>query len=162
MIVIVHSSGADHMNADLADVRARLARLERQNRWLKLGLFAVLLAAGVGALVAADKTPADKPATPTLVDEKGNKRATLEMTKSGPALLFFSATGQEAGRIELTDDGFTHRYQNEKGGLITGLSLQKRGVALVAMPPGDRPQIGQDAIQQTAGTAFANDVKPKP
>lgn len=151
------------MTPDLPDVCRRLERLERQNHRLKIGMLVAVLAAGVGLLAAADKPAEPKKPDPVLLsDDAGKKRAGLEMTKNGPALIFFDAAGKDRGHITLTDEGMVARFTTERGVLSAGLALQKQGVSVVSVQPGDPPQIGVNAIRQTAGTAFTNDLRPAP
>jgi hypothetical protein len=150
------------MTPDLTDVTRRLERLERQNRRLKLALLTAVLAVGVGTLVAADKPEEPKKQHSSeylLSDEKGNKRATLSLHDGQPALRFFDERGVERGRIQITGDGLTSRFYSERGTFASGSSLEKGGLALLAVKFNDAPQIGPNAVQQTAGVVFSPEVR---
>jgi len=92
-----------------ADVLARLDRLERQNRRLKLGGLALLL--GLGVVVLAGGQGEGKPKTVEaerfiLRDEFGRQRAALTVSKGGdPALYLLDTDEQARVALGLSKDG---------------------------------------------------------
>jgi hypothetical protein len=122
-----------------------------------LGLWAVLVVAGLAVLAAAqakhEAAEAKKieAASFSLVDDKGKQRAALTLTKRGPALTFFDANGAEVGGITALPKGVVLQY-NENGKLQAGLSLEHVGVCLgFYNPQRQRLEAGPNAIQEITG-----------
>jgi hypothetical protein len=94
-------------------IEARLARVERTNRWLvgvAAGSVALLLAAGASREEATVRARAF-----VVVDEAGRPRAELAVRDGHPALLLRDASGVE--RLLATDDADgTRVYLNDGDG----------------------------------------------
>jgi hypothetical protein len=98
----------------LADLTARLERLERQNRGLKAGAVAAILVAGLALLLrgggaqGVDKPPYLKASALDIVDDSGKVRVGMGVDKDGHSSLTLSDAGGVT-RLDLlvTKDGFS-------------------------------------------------------
>jgi hypothetical protein len=106
----------DSANAsELSNLAARVQKMERENRVLKLGGLIFLLA--VGAVIAMGQAPTKRTVLAdefVLKDSTGNKRATLGLARGEPTLTLFDATGRERAwlgteGIVFYDSSGTHR-----------------------------------------------------
>jgi hypothetical protein len=119
----------------MSDVEARLARLERENRRLKLAVAAGLIAAGIVAIAGARR--ADPPDSRvknlfaeaiSVVDPNGKPRITLAMVKAMPAIALADKAQRSRLMLSLADDG--------NGSLVLGDRADKIRL-LVGTPNGD-------------------------
>src|SRR5262249_39685080 len=128
---------------EMATLSARVARLERQNRWLRLGGLAVLVVAGTSLLLGSHADPTaktldverlggadtlgrqggvlhvtkgDDPAVSlVLYDENERPRAGLGVNKDGPGLYFTDATGKHRAVLSKNNDGIGLDLLDEEG-----------------------------------------------
>jgi hypothetical protein len=123
--------------SELHDIERRLARLERQNRWLRgllvgLGLVVVLLALpGNPATAQDDKATALKARSFVVTDERGEKRATLGLAKDGVGLVFYDAKGATEAVLGTTGEGTNLSFF--EGGTRRLLVQLKDGTPLVRL-----------------------------
>jgi len=108
--------------AALDAVSRRLDRLERQNRWLRRGLIAGVVA--MAAAAAAAQAPPARPAVTAgriaLVDADNHDRAVLESVPSvrgtdNPILTFFDQNGRPSVRLGISDRGPVLDVQDRDG-----------------------------------------------
>jgi hypothetical protein len=129
---------------EMAVLSARVARLERQNRWLKQGGLAALVVVGTALLLGSQEGTkgktleverlivrdsfgrqraalhmtknADDPAVAlVLYDENERPRAGLGVNKDGPGLYFTDANGKHRAVIAKNNDGIGLDLLDEEG-----------------------------------------------
>ena len=142
---------------DLTALSARVARLERQNRWLKRGGLAALVIVGTALLLGSRAEPAktleverlvlrdtfgrqraalqvtkgDDPAVSLILyDENERPRAGLGVNKDGPGLYFTDPNGKHRAVIARNNDGIGL----ENGGWLPCWTQKQRGLRATAAP----------------------------
>jgi hypothetical protein len=145
---------------DLFSLRARLDKLERENRWMRRLAVLVVIAFGVVALAAAQQK--DEPKSYILTDAQGKERGRLGMGKEGPFLHFSDENGKARGGLEMGKGGISLRFTDDKGRLIAGLSLEPEGVAVVASDRNNKLLVGPNAVQNNTGVLLAPEPEKKP
>jgi hypothetical protein len=114
---------------------ARLDRLERSNRRLRLGLALALLLATGGAILGAARGPGPVEATRfVLVDAKGRERGVLELAESGgPQLLLIDPEGNVQVALFAVPSGVRGLALHEGESLRAAFTAQPGGAATLAM-----------------------------
>jgi hypothetical protein len=116
----------------LASVSKRLENVERQNRYMKFALAAVLLFAAAATLMGGQqKAKTGEPENFVLRDEKGTERLWLGMGKEGPALRFRDEGGKESLWLGVSKHTPGLVMFDEQGNRRASLSTGKAGVSLV-------------------------------
>jgi hypothetical protein len=106
---------------ELSNLLARVQKMERENRVLKLGGLVVLLA--VAAVIAMGQAATKRTIVADefiLKDSAGNKRATLGLDRGEPALTLFDATGHD--RAWLGTEGIVLSDSNGTDRVVLGSS----------------------------------------
>lgn len=93
------------MTQELAELRARVARLER--RWTLGWVVAILAVATVGAGSQVDRESVTAQEFVVVHPESGQRRAVLELDDLGPSLHLFTEAGTEVVHLGVTPDGTT-------------------------------------------------------
>jgi hypothetical protein len=131
---------------------ARVERLERQNRRLKIGGLGLALAAGTALLMGGQEPASRKAGDPfSFRDGQGKERARIAMGADGPVLQFLDENGTEQANLGTGRAGMLFRVMNNQGRLMTGLSLERTGVAIVTVDESGRVQSGPNALKPDAG-----------
>jgi hypothetical protein len=155
---------------DLDRVLARLDRLERQNRRLKLLITAAVFLLG-GVLALAAWRPVPLQAEPsqsravegdklTLRDEHGHMRAGLAMGKDGPMLTFYDEQGKARAGLGVGRQGTALRFLDINGRALSGISVEQGGLAVGYVDEAGQVHAGSDAIKNVVGFALS-DAPPK-
>jgi hypothetical protein len=145
-------------NPEVEDFRARLARLEKRNRWLQGAAVVVLILAGTGLLMGSQAPSLGRAMEAEcfiLRDSSGRERAWLGLDHGQPVLRFLNTSKREHAALELADEGIILRVRDSQGRLRTGLSLEKEGVALVTRNQDGQWVAGENAIRNHAGRIIA-------
>jgi hypothetical protein len=150
--------------SDWLSVQARLARLERENRWMRRGLLSLGVALTAVFLLAA-QAPAPKGKTVeaerfVVVDAEGKKRAVFGVDKAfaawdkpRPALVMYEKEDQPAFALS-SEGGSTGLYFQEDGETRLGLAVTKGKFAglVIYRKPADR--------KSEIGLFYSDDGKP--
>jgi hypothetical protein len=143
---------------DLQTLTRRLDRLERQNRWLLRTLAGMLILAGTGVLLGAQRQ-AEKTADLSNVflrDNSGKRCGWMRVTQNGLALVFADGEGQFFSGLDLGRDGAAFRYFRPDGTPHCGLSVERNGVAVAYQEQSGNVVTGNNAIKNDLGNAIRN------
>ena len=146
----------DSYTPSLADLEARLAKLERQNRrWKHLGLLFLLIAGSGFLLAQAPRKPAraaPAPATPTasydtlvvhrleLRDKAGKLRGLWWLDGLGPTLTLFDAAGKLRAVLGVEADGPSLALYDTAGKPRAGLRVGAKGPELALFDAAGKPR----------------------
>lgn len=114
-------------------VQARLAQLERQNRWLIRALGGLVVFAGLGVFVGAAQ---ERNRTVTVeklvvIDAKGNRQAVLEGKPAGPSLTFYNGNGKPCAEFSVTGEGPALGLESPRGESVSvSATRQSTGMAV--------------------------------
>jgi len=129
-------------DATLQNLAARLSRLERQNRWLKIGGLAALAAVGGLLLIGATAPPKVVEAQQfVLRDENGATAATLTAMQDGPKLILYGAGEKICAALSVTKDGANLQLADAQGDRRALLGVAADGPGLVLLDPDDKPRV---------------------
>ena len=127
------------INAEMQEVMDRLAKVERQNRWLVRGCLALVLSCGIAMLMA--QKPLESVAQTieaqafVLKDAAGEVRAKLHMTGDGPELRLYDSQHNTFAVIFLHKDG--PGFSLSMGKAYADLSVEKDGPARLSLSTGN-------------------------
>jgi hypothetical protein len=152
---------------DPSDLVRRVERLERQNRWLKVGGAAGLVLLGLALLAggpsrgfgrAEDKAEASRPLG--VRDDRGKERLRLGMGADGPGLTFFDAEGKPQAELGMAKAGLALRVMGTNGKANAGIGIDKDGVALAFIDKEGTIRTGTSAIQTGPGSWIVPEKGP--
>lgn len=140
------------------ELLARVERLEKQNRRLKLLGFAVAVVVGTGVLMAAaaDDKPQKKTVEANRIsfrDDDGNERGFMVATPEGLGLVFTAGGGARSGLV-VNRDGVLLQYLDNQGRPLTGLSVQDSGVCVGFRSQNVGTNAGSNAIRDVIGSSL--------
>jgi hypothetical protein len=154
---------------DPSDLVRRVERLERQNRWLKVGggvglalLGLALLAGGPPRGLAQAEGKAEAPRPLGVRDDRGKERLRLGMGADGPVLTFFDADGKAQAELGMGKTGLALRLIEANGKANAGLGIDRNGVALAFVDKDGTIRTGASAIQVGPGQLILGDNKGQP
>lgn len=144
---------------DLQGLATRLERLERENRWLKLGVVVVLL--GIAAAVLMGQAMREPKVVTAeqfvLRDSAGEARAVLTMSGDGPGLTLFGEDGDHA-KLRISPAGPELTMYDQGGHMRANLGVQPEGPSLTMWSSGmeNRSQIYAflGATEESGGLAL--------
>jgi hypothetical protein len=128
---------ARHMKCDALELHAisnRLSKLEAQNRRLKQGAAAILIALSALVLMAQSAPPSRIVEAQKFVlkDTKGNVRAWLGVIGEGSELILGNSNQQPRMSLEVSVDAADlHFFGSRKGGMTLGVNSGEPAISLV-------------------------------
>ena len=132
-------------------VEARLARLERANRWIKWGVAALVVTTGVIMLFGREETatfPDLEVRSLTLKDEKGLPRARLRVENGRAMLSLCDGAGED--RLVLASERNCGLHLNDADGTLrSSLALSVNGDPSLVL--WDSKGVGNVILQSQAG-----------
>jgi hypothetical protein len=131
------------------DFAERLARLERENRRIKLlAGIAVLVLAGFALIGPSPESNENRAERFLLTDAAGKTRASLGVTAEGPELLFLDENNRSRSSIGATADGARFRLFDAQGRVRARLAAGQKGTELSFL---DSTGIARAGLVLTAG-----------
>jgi hypothetical protein len=148
----------------LDDVLQRLERLERQIRWWKRAVVALVVAAGASVLVAANDKAAKALDVTSLTfrDDKGYAVGTIRPTSHGFALVRANSEGKPWSGLAIGRDAAALYYFDDDGKPISGVAVDREGVAIGYRTRNNNMLVGQNAVRDVIGPALRDPGLWKP
>ena len=146
-------------NAEAEQMQERLALVEKSIRRYRAALLGVGLIAAAGLAgplrVRAGKTPEVIAAKEfALVDDRGQRRATLGEATRGPGLFLYDDAGRPRAALIAPKDGPGLLLYDEAGQRRAGLFATKDGPGLVLDDEAGQPRAGLDTSKDGSGRPF--------